>query len=63
MAHQTMKETEITLRTENIPEGYALTLCFLVKGNHPLDIHVTEKHLDDLMLKIQEFKQMKSSSA
>lgn len=57
MAHQTMKETDINICTDKVPEGYAATLCFLVKGHHPLDIHVTEEHLEQLASLIQSFKQ------
>jgi len=57
MAHQTMKDTAINIKTEKVPEDYVATLAFLVKGYHPLNIHVTEQQLDQLVEKIRQFKQ------
>lgn len=55
MAHQVMQDSEIRINTmDNMPEGYAATLYFLVKGRHLLDVHVTEDHLKQLLSLIQE---------
>ena len=57
MAHQAQKEKEVMFNTDKLPEGYAATLCFLVKGDHLLDVHVTEEHLQQIIQKTQELKE------
>ncbi len=54
MAHHAQKEKEVILETEKVPPGYVATLCFIVKGDHLLDIHVTQNHLEQLVTQIQE---------
>ncbi|HDN26606.1 MAG TPA: hypothetical protein ENG03_05840 [Thioploca sp.] len=61
MAHRTQKNQEITINTDNTPEDYAATLLFIVKGDHMVDIHVTDDHLDKLVERIQEFKQQRAT--
>jgi hypothetical protein len=61
MAHNTQKDKEITINTDNVPQDYAAKLCFIVKGGHLVDILVTEEHLDKLVGTIQEFKQQRAT--
>ena len=61
MAHKAQEDKEIIINTDNVPENYAAKLCFTVKGNHLVDICVTENHLDKLAKTIQEFKQQQAA--
>jgi hypothetical protein len=61
MAHRTQINQEITIHTDKTPEEYTATLHFIVKGDHLVDIHVTEDHLDKLVERIQEFKQQRAT--
>ena len=61
MAHKTQKDKEITLLTDNIPSEYAAKLCFVVTGDHLVDILVTNEHLDQLVENIQALKQQAST--
>lgn len=63
MAHKTQKDKEIMINTDAVPQDYVATLCFFVKGNHLLDVHVTEEHLDQLVMKIHEFKQQRLTAS
>ncbi len=60
MAHKTQEDKEITINTDNVPQDYAAKLGFIVKGEHLVDILVTENHLDKLVEKIPEFKQQRT---
>jgi hypothetical protein len=59
MAHQAQKEKEVMFNIDKLPEGYAITLCFLVKGDHLLDVHVTEEHLQQIIQKTTELKEQR----
>ncbi|HAI68906.1 MAG TPA: hypothetical protein DCM38_05640 [Gammaproteobacteria bacterium] len=61
MAHKTQKDKEIMLLTDNIPSDYAAKLCFIVTGNHLVDILITNEHLDQLVDNLQAFKQQVST--
>jgi len=61
MAHQAQKEKEVIFSTDKLPQGYAATLCFLVKGDHLLDVHVTEEHLQQILQKIQALREQEST--
>jgi hypothetical protein len=57
MAHQAQKEKEVMFNIDKLPPGYAATLCFLVKGDHLLDVHVTEEHLQQIIQQTQKLKE------
>ncbi|OQW92895.1 MAG: hypothetical protein BWK79_13855 [Beggiatoa sp. IS2] len=61
MAHQAMIDTDIVIKIEALPQHYAATLVFAVKGNHLLDIHLTDKHLDQLVAKINALRESQST--
>jgi hypothetical protein len=62
MAHRTQPNQEITLHTDNVPPEYTATLHFIVKGDHLVDIHVTDEHLEQLAQTIQQFKQQPATT-
>ena len=60
MAHKTQKNKAIVISTDQVPQDYVAKLNFTVKGDHIVDICVTDDHLEQLVKHIQEFQQQRN---